>query len=74
MREDRPSQVITRDSIENAVASAAMSGGSTNVVLHLLALAREVRDKTTIDDFDHISERTPLLGDLCLVAASLPAT
>ena len=66
--------MITRDSIENAVASAAMSGGSTNVVLHLLALARECGIDLTIDDFDHISERTPLLGDLSLVAASLPAT
>ena len=56
--------MITRDSIENAVASAAMSGGSTNVVLHLLALARECGIDLTIDDFDHISERTPLLGDL----------
>ena len=65
LREDlRPSQVITRESIENAIASAAMSGGSTNVVLHLLALARECGIDLTIDDFDHISERTPLLGDL----------
>ncbi|MGZ5310831.1 MAG: dihydroxy-acid dehydratase [Solirubrobacterales bacterium] len=60
----RPSDVITRDSIENAIASVAMSGGSTNGVLHLLALARETGIDLTIDDFDHISERTPLLGDL----------
>ncbi|MGZ5334363.1 MAG: dihydroxy-acid dehydratase [Solirubrobacterales bacterium] len=60
----RPSDVITRDSIENAIASVAMSGGSTNGVLHLLALAREMGIDLTIDDFDHISERTPLLGDL----------
>ncbi len=60
----RPSDVITRDSIENAIASVAMSGGSTNGVLHLLALAREMDIDLTIDDFDHISERTPLLGDL----------
>jgi dihydroxy-acid dehydratase len=63
-RDLRPSQIITRDSIENAIASIAMSGGSTNGVLHLLALARETGIDLTIDDFDHISERTPLLGDL----------
>ncbi len=63
-RDLRPSQIITRDSIENAIASIAMSGGSTNGVLHLLALARESGIDLTIDDFDHISERTPLLGDL----------
>jgi dihydroxy-acid dehydratase len=60
----RPSQIITRESIENAIATVAMSGGSTNGVLHLLALARERGIELTIDDFDHISERTPLLGDL----------
>jgi dihydroxy-acid dehydratase len=60
----RPSRIITRDSIENAIATVAMSGGSTNGVLHLLALAREMDIGLTIDDFDHISERTPLLGDL----------
>ncbi|HET8976359.1 MAG TPA: dihydroxy-acid dehydratase [Solirubrobacterales bacterium] len=60
----RPSEIITRESIENAIASVAMSGGSTNGVLHLLALARETGIGLTIDDFDHISERTPLLGDL----------
>ena len=65
LREDlRPSAIITRDSIENAIATVAMSGGSTNGVLHLLALARECEIDLTIDDFDHISERTPLLGDL----------
>ena len=63
-RDLRPSQIITRDSIENAIASVAMSGGSTNVVLHLLALASECGIELTIDDFDEISERTPLLGDL----------
>ncbi|HEX2358709.1 MAG TPA: dihydroxy-acid dehydratase [Solirubrobacterales bacterium] len=60
----RPSRIITRDSIENAIATVAMSGGSTNGVLHLLALARECGIDLTIDDFDDISERTPLLGDL----------
>jgi dihydroxy-acid dehydratase len=63
-RDLRPSDIITRESIENAIATVAMSGGSTNGVLHLLALARERGIDLTIDDFDHISERTPLLGDL----------
>ncbi len=60
----RPSQIITRDSLENAIATVAMSGGSTNGVLHLLAVANEAGIPLTIDDFDQISERTPLLGDL----------
>jgi dihydroxy-acid dehydratase len=60
----RPSQIITRDSIENAIATVAMSGGSTNGVLHLLAVANEAGIELTIDDFDRISESTPLLGDL----------
>jgi dihydroxy-acid dehydratase len=60
----RPSQVITKDAIENAIATVAMSGGSTNGVLHLLAVANEAGIELTIDDFDRISERTPLLGDL----------
>jgi dihydroxy-acid dehydratase len=63
-RDLKPSQIITRESIENAIATVAMSGGSTNGVLHLLALARERGIELTIDDFDHISEKTPLLGDL----------
>jgi dihydroxy-acid dehydratase len=60
----RPSQLITKDSLENAVATVCMSGGSTNGVLHLLAVANEAGIELTIDDFDRISERTPLLGDL----------
>jgi dihydroxy-acid dehydratase len=60
----RPSSIITEDSIENAIATVAMSGGSTNGVLHLLAVANEAGIELTIDDFDRISERTPLLGDL----------
>jgi dihydroxy-acid dehydratase len=60
----RPSQIITKDSLENAIATVAMSGGSTNGVLHLLAVANEAGIELTIDDFDRISERTPLLGDL----------
>ncbi|MGH2957659.1 MAG: dihydroxy-acid dehydratase [Solirubrobacterales bacterium] len=60
----RPSAIITRESIENGIATVAMSGGSTNGVLHLLAIAREAGIDLSIDDFDRISERTPLLGDL----------
>jgi dihydroxy-acid dehydratase len=60
----RPSRIITKDSIENAIATVATSGGSTNGVLHLLAVANEAGIDLTIDDFDRISERTPLLGDL----------
>jgi dihydroxy-acid dehydratase len=59
-----PSQLITRDSLENAIAAICSSGGSTNGVLHLLALAREAGVELEIDDFDRISERTPLLCDL----------
>jgi dihydroxy-acid dehydratase len=57
-------QVITRKSIENAIAAVATSGGSTNAVLHLLAVAREAGVELSIDDFDRISEATPLLCDL----------
>ena len=60
----RPSRVITRKSIENAIASVAATGGSTNAVLHLLAIARERGISLTIDDFDRISRRTPLLADM----------
>ena len=60
----RPASIITRDSIENAIACVAATGGSTNAVLHFLALAREAGVELTIDDFDRISERTPLLADL----------
>jgi dihydroxy-acid dehydratase len=60
----RPSDYITRDSFENAIAAIACSGGSTNGVLHLLALASEMGIKLSIDDFHEISERTPLLCDL----------
>jgi dihydroxy-acid dehydratase len=59
-----PSRIITRDSLENAIATVCMSGGSTNGVLHLLAVANEAGIELSIDDFDRISERTPLLGDL----------
>jgi dihydroxy-acid dehydratase len=60
----RPSDVITTKSLENAIAAVAMSGGSTNAVLHLLAVAREAGVELSIDDFDPIAERTPLLCDL----------
>src|SRR3989338_4917106 len=60
----KPSQIITKKSIENAIAAVAMTGGSTNAVLHFLALAHEMGIKLSIDDFDRISTRTPLLGDL----------
>jgi dihydroxy-acid dehydratase len=60
----RPSQILTRTSFENAIAAAAASGGSTNVVLHLLALAREVGVPLSIEDIDRVSRRTPLLCDL----------
>ena len=60
----RPAQIITRKSIENAIASVAATGGSTNAVLHLLAIAREAGVELTIDDFDIVSTRTPLIADL----------
>jgi len=60
----RPREIITKDSLENAIAAIATSGGSTNGVLHLLAVAREAGVELDIDDFDRISERTPLLCDL----------
>jgi dihydroxy-acid dehydratase len=63
-RGQRPSDIITRASLENAIAAIACSGGSTNGVLHLLAVAREAGVELSIDDFDRISERTPLLCDL----------
>ncbi|MXZ63473.1 MAG: dihydroxy-acid dehydratase, partial [Chloroflexi bacterium] len=63
-RGQRPSDIFTREAIENGIACAAATGGSTNVVLHLLALAREAGIPLDIDDFDDISEQTPLIGDL----------
>ena len=63
-RELRPRDIVTRNSIENAIASVATTGGSTNAVLHLLAIAREAGVPLHIDDFQTISERTPLLVDL----------
>lgn len=60
----RPRQIITRAALENAVAAVVASGGSTNAVLHLLAVARDAGATLEIDDFDRISARTPLLADL----------
>jgi len=59
-----PRQVLTRDALENAIAAVAATGGSTNAVLHLLAIAREAGVPLDIDDFDRISGRVPLLADL----------
>jgi len=59
-----PSQIITKASIGNAIAGVAATGGSTNAVLHLLAIAREAGVPLSIDDFDRISSRTPILADL----------
>ncbi|UVT17781.1 MAG: dihydroxy-acid dehydratase [Nitrospira sp.] len=60
----RPRQIITRKSLENAIAAVATTGGSTNAVLHLLAIARESGIKLSIDDFDKINRKVPLLADL----------
>jgi dihydroxy-acid dehydratase len=60
----RPSQILTRQAFENAIASIAATGGSTNGVLHLLAIARELSVPLTIDDFDVILERTPVIADM----------
>jgi dihydroxy-acid dehydratase len=60
----RPRDILTREAFENAIASVAASGGSTNSVLHLLAIAREAEVALEIDDFQKVSERTPFLADL----------
>ena len=60
----RPRDILTRQAFENAIAGVAATGGSTNAVLHLLALAREADVPLTIDDFDTISRRTPLFADM----------
>ncbi len=60
----RPSQIITRKSLENAITSVAATGGSTNGVLHLLAIAYEAQIPLTLEDFHTISQRTPVLADL----------
>jgi dihydroxy-acid dehydratase len=63
-RDLKPRDIVTRKSIENAIAGVAASGGSTNAVLHLLAMAREAGVPLEIDDFQTIGSRTPLLSDL----------
>ncbi len=63
-RNIKPSQILTRGSIENAITAVCASGGSTNAVLHLLAIAHELKIPLTMDDFDRISERTPFICDL----------
>jgi dihydroxy-acid dehydratase len=63
-RDLRPQQILTREAFENAIASVAATGGSTNAVLHLLAIAREVGVVLSLDDFDRISRGVPLLADL----------
>jgi dihydroxy-acid dehydratase len=60
----RPSKILTRAAFENAITAVAMTAGSTNAVLHLLAIAREAGIALTIDDFDAIAAKTPTLGDM----------
>ena len=60
----KPRQILTRPALENAIAAVAATGGSTNAVLHLLAIARETGVPLDVDDFDRISARVPLLADL----------
>jgi dihydroxy-acid dehydratase len=60
----RPRDILTREAFENAIMAVCASGGSTNAVLHLLAIAREARVDLSIDDFDRISRQTPLICDL----------
>ena len=65
VREDvTPHQIVTRDAVENAIASVALTGGSTNAVLHLLAIAHEAGVPLDLDDFDRINQQVPLLADL----------
>ncbi len=63
-RDVRPSQIITRAAVENAAASIAATGGSTNGVLHILAIAHELDIPFAIDDFDAIAARTPIVASL----------
>ena len=60
----KPSQILTRESLEDAISAVCASGGSTNAVLHLIAIAHELNIPLTMDDFDAISERTPFICDL----------
>ena len=63
-RDLTPSKIITRTAIENAIAGVAATGGSTNAVLHLLAIASEAKLPLSIDDFDRISSKVPIIADL----------
>ena len=63
-RDLRPAAIITRDALDNAIAAVASTGGSTNAVLHLLAVAHEMGVALEIDDFDTVNQRTPLIADL----------
>jgi len=63
-RDVRPSSIVTRDALENAIASIAATGGSTNGVLHMLAIAHEFGIPLDIDEFGAIADRTPLIGDM----------
>ena len=63
-RDLRPSRIVTRAALDNAIAAIAATGGSTNGVLHLLAIAREAGVPLSLDDFDRLSRKTPLLADL----------
>ncbi len=60
----KPSQILTRASLENSITAVCASGGSTNAVLHLIAIAHELNIPLTMEDFDAISERTPFICDL----------
>src|SRR5260370_9756069 len=63
-RDITPAKIITKAAIENAIAGVAATGGSTNAVLHLLAIANEAKIPLSIDDFDRISSRVPIIADL----------
>ena len=63
-RDVRPSQIVTREALENAAAALVATGGSTNGVLHLLAIARELDIPLELDDFDEIAARTPIVASL----------
>ena len=60
----KPSQIITRESLDDAISAVCASGGSTNAVLHLIAIAKELNIPLSVDDFDAISEKTPFICDL----------
>ncbi len=64
IEDTRPSQVLTREAFENAISAIAATGGSTNGVLHLLAIAAEAGIELSIDDFDTVSARTPIVADI----------